>query len=107
MALQKQTLNVNFGQGLDTKTDPWQVRAGKFLALQNAVFSKGGLLQKRNGFKQLPSVSNNPTFLSTYAGNLITTGTSIQVFAEEFNKWIDRGKIQPVDLNVVPAVRAS
>ena len=30
MALQKNPLNINFSQGLDTKTDPYQVQLGKF-----------------------------------------------------------------------------
>jgi hypothetical protein len=42
MALVKQPLAINFAQGLDTKTDPKQVQPGKFLALQNTIFTKGG-----------------------------------------------------------------
>lgn len=107
MPLQKQTLNINFAKGLETKTDPWQTPADRFSALQNSIFTKSGLLQKRNGFKRLPNISNSPSFVGTYSGNLVATGTSLQVFNRDSQQWIDRGSIQPVDLAVVSAVRAS
>lgn len=107
MALQKLTRTINFGKGLDTKTDPWQVMVGNFLALQNTIFTQGGLLQKRNGFQQLPSVSNNPSFISTYAGNLVAIGTNLQVLSQDTGQWLNRGTIQPVDVEVTPAVRSS
>lgn len=107
MALQKQNININFAQGLDLKTDAWQVSPGKFLALSNSIFTKGGLLQKRNGFKKLPPVGNNPSFISTFSGNLIATGTSLQVLNEDVNEWNNRGIIQPLDLKTVVAARTS
>jgi len=51
--LQKQQVAVNFGRGLDTKTDPWQVPVGNFLNLENTIFNKIGRLEKRNGFEQI------------------------------------------------------
>ena len=107
MALQKQTANLNFRKGLDTKSDPWQVPFGSFLKLQNSVFSKTGMLQKRNGFAQLPSISNSPSYLSTFAGNAVAIGTSIQVLSDDTGQWLNRGSILPVSLDVVPAVRSS
>lgn len=106
MALQKQTAKISFAQGLDTKTDPWQVLADKFLALSNLIF-KGGLLAKRNGFAELPSVLNSPSALTTYAGNLAAIGTSLQIFSDDTETWLNRGTIQPASLSVVPAVRTS
>lgn len=107
MALQKQNININFDSGLDTKRDPWQLQSGKFLALSNSVFQKGGQLQKRNGYGLLPSVSNSPSFLSTYVGNLVALGTNLQVLSQDTNTWISRGSIQPVVPSVIQAVRAS
>jgi hypothetical protein len=108
MPLQKQNLNINFSQGLDTKTDPWQVQAGKMLELENSVFNKGGLLQKRNGFQQLNSLSNtSSTTLTTFTGNLIAVGTSLNVLSESTNQWYDKGNIQPLDLSVIQCVRTS
>lgn len=108
MPLQKQSVAINFGQGLDTKTDPWQVQSGKMLSLENAIFTKGGLLQKRNGYMQLPSVSLATTdTLATYQGNLLSIGNGFKLLSQDSNQWLTRGIIQHVDLQVVPTVRSS
>lgn len=108
MPLQKQTVKINFSQGLDTKTDPLQVAVGKMLSLENTVFDTGGLLKKRNGFSSLLSLTNtSSTTLATYNGNLIAAGNRINVYSSDNNKWLDRGAYQPVNLSVVPAVRTS
>jgi len=49
MALQKQVITIPLAEGLDTKTDEYQVTAGKALLLENARFYKVGKLQKRFG----------------------------------------------------------
>lgn len=50
MSVMKDSIKVNFGGGLDQKTDPKQIAADEFLALNNMVFTVGGRLTKRNGF---------------------------------------------------------
>lgn len=108
MAIQKQNVPINFSQGLDTKTDPLQVQPGKFLSLQNTIFTKGGLLQKRNGFSPLPSLSNNSnTFLTTFNGNLTAIGNSINALSNGNNTWINKGAIDPVSLSVLPLIRSN
>lgn len=106
MALEKQGLNIPFGQGLDTKTDPNQVAAGKMLALSNVVFDNGGQLHKRNGFglyAALPITTN--TVLSTHNQNLISTGKDLYAYNRATEQWSNRGTVQPVDINVTPLVR--
>jgi len=49
MVLQKQTIRVPFGPGVETKADP-KVIQGKLLALENGVFHRPGSIKKRNGF---------------------------------------------------------
>jgi hypothetical protein len=105
--LQKQSLKINFARGLDTKTDPLQVEADKFLSLQNSIFTKQGLLQKRNGFKQLLTLPLPASYLSTFAGNLAAIGKNIQIFSKDSNQWLNRGNVQPCSLSVLPAVRTS
>lgn len=108
MAINKQAVPINFSQGLDTKSDPLQVQPGKFLQLQNTVFSKGGLLQKRNGFSSLPTLPNNTnTFLTTFNGNLTAIGNTINAFSAGNNKWLNKGKIQPIELSVLPLIRSN
>lgn len=108
MALNKASLPINFAQGLDTKTDPLQVQPGKFLSLENSVFTKGGLLQKRNGYGELTSLPDNTsTFLTTFNGNLTAIGTSLEAYSLSNETWVNKGPIQPAELSVLPVVRSN
>lgn len=53
MALEFQTVPVNFGLGLDGKTDSKMSLEGKLSTLENGVFTKAKRLQKRNGYTKL------------------------------------------------------
>jgi hypothetical protein len=106
MALQRQNLNINFSQGLDQKTDPKQVTIGKFLSLENSVFNKGGLLTKRNGFKMLASLPDTSSiYTTTFNGNLTAIGTDLKAFSMGSEQWYSKGKIQPLELTVLPLIR--
>lgn len=106
MALNKQALPINFIKGLDTKTDPFQVSPGNFLALQNSIFTKAGLLQKRNGFGLLSALPDNTsTFLTTFNGNLTAIGTSLNAYSQPSEMWIDKGNIQPLEFSTLPVIR--
>lgn len=106
--LQKQAVPINFSQGLDTKTDPKQVTLGKFLSLENSVFTKGGLLQKRNGYDQLMSLPNAlSTYLTTFNGNLTAVGSSITAYNISNETWVSRGNTYPLELSTLPLIRNS
>ena len=108
MPLQKQPVNINFAQGLDTKTDPFQVSPGKFLSLSNTVFTKGGQLTKRNGYGFLtPLPNDNATLLTTFDGNLTAVGTTLQAYTAGLETWTTKGQIQPVQLNTLPLIRSN
>lgn len=108
MALQKQSLSVNFAQGLDTKTDKFQVSPGKFLALQNTVFTKGNQLTKRNGYGALTSLPDtSSTFLTTFKGNLTAIGNKLEALSGSSMTWFDKGTIQPATLETLPLVRSN
>jgi hypothetical protein len=105
MPLTKQQVSVNFQKGLDTKTDPWQVPIGNFLSLENSVFTKQGLLQKRNGFNQIGSLTNdNISNLTTYNNNLTAVGNSVYVYDLENQTFTAKGKYQPLEFNSIPMV---
>lgn len=104
--LEKQPIPINFSQGLDTKTDPFQIPIGKFLSLENSVFNKGGMLQKRNGFSRLASLPDtNSTYLTTFNGNLTAIGNELTAYSQASNTWIEKGAIQPVSVETLPIVR--
>ena len=108
MALNKQSVNINFAQGLDTKTDPHQVAPGKFLSLQNTIFDKGGLLQKRNGYGKLTALSTNTsTYVTTFNDNLIAIGTQLNAYSQGSNTWVNKADLKPLQLTTLPLVRSS
>ena len=107
MALDKTPIQINFGQGLDTKTDPAQVQLGNFLELENVVFNQGKL-QKRRGFPKLTTLPDtDSTTLTTLNGNLIATGTQLRAYSEETGQWLAQGLVQPVQLAVQSLVRTA
>jgi hypothetical protein len=106
--LNKTPVNINFSQGLDLKTDPFQVQVGKFLSLQNSIFDKAGLLAKRNGFgplSALPDTSN--TILTTFNDNLTAIGTTLNAYSQATSSWVNKGAIQPISLSTLPLIRSS
>lgn len=108
MALDKQAVPLNFSHGIDSKTDAKQVQMGKFIALQNSVFTKAGALTKRNGFGQISTLPNSlQTTLTTLNGNLLATGSNLYAFSQETNQWLNQGSVQPVSLKTQSLIRNS
>lgn len=104
----RQNVNFSFSQGLDTKTDPKKVQFGRFLSLENSIFDKGGLLQKRNGFQQLTSLpSGDFTYTTTLSGNLTALGTSIAAYVKGSSSWVSRGNLAPMSLSVLSLIKNS
>jgi hypothetical protein len=104
--ISSQAFPITFAKGLDTKTDPKQVQAGNFLKLENSIFDKGGLLQKRNGFGQLTTLPNaNSTYLTTFSGNLTAIGNQITAYNANNEAWVTKGTIQPMEVGVLPLIR--
>jgi hypothetical protein len=108
MPLQKQSLPINFVQGLDLKTDPLQVPFGRFIRLKNTIFQKVGRLQKRNGFAALPTLPDaTTTFLTTFNGNLTAIGNTINILADGSQTWINKSLLYPIELETMPLVRVN
>lgn len=105
--LQKQSVNINFAQGLDTKTDPWQVAAGKFLSLENSVFTKGGQLQKRNGYASLAALPYASSYLTTFNNDLTAVGEQIQALVPGIGSWVYKGAMSQIQIEAAPLVKNS
>src|SRR3954469_537196 len=104
--LVKQGIDISFAEGLDTKTDPKRVSMGKFLKLENSVFTTGGLLQKRNGYSALASLPDeNYSYLTTFNGNLTAIGENIAAYNSANASWVVKGAIQPVRMATLPLIR--
>ncbi len=103
----KQPITFNFGKGLDTKTDPWQIPLGKFLSLENMTFTTLERLTKRYGYGNLTALPQLATFITTFNNNLTAIGTSLQAYSSGTNQWVNKGNLQPVSLEVLPLVRSN
>lgn len=92
MALQKQGVDYSFVSGLDTKTDSKLIDPGKLSVLENAVFTKTGTLNKRNGYDALS--------VNTIDGSVITSGISLGKHSDQvvlFSNQQLHGYINPTD----------
>jgi hypothetical protein len=108
MPLMKQAIPINFAKGLDQKSDPKQLQIGSFLELENSVFTKAGLLQKRNGNAQLTSLPNtNSDYLTTFNNNLTAIGNNILAYSQSNDVWVTKGTIAPVSVSTLPLIRNS
>ncbi len=100
----KQTLPINFSQGLNTKVDPWQVPIGQFELLENSIFQKGALLQKRNGYGKLANLYSS-SYITTLNDNLVSISDTVSAYSTSLQSWITKGNLQPCGLNVLPLIR--
>jgi hypothetical protein len=107
MGLNKQPLPINFTKGIDTKTDPFQIAPGNFIALQNTVFTKAGQLTKRNGYGALTALpaNSNASYITTFNGNLTAIGTSLSAFSNGSSSWVNKGVLNPLSVATLPLIR--
>lgn len=113
MPIQKSNLNINFAQGLDTKSDPFQLAPGKFLRLSNSIFNTNGQLTKRDGYQSLlppasgyvlPGASGSAG-LTTFKGNLVSNGTNLNALLRGDSTWINQGPMRPMSLSAISLAR--
>lgn len=96
--LDRQTVTMPFGQGVDTKTDPKQVVAGKLLELENGVFTTLKALRKRDGNVALGNSVDNGTAITNGSGLatfgdelLVADGQEIYSYAQGTDSWTSKG----------------
>lgn len=117
MALDRQNVVLNFGQGLDTKTDPKQVVQGKLLTLENGIFTSVGRIKKRKGFDTISNTVrqttgdttlDNSTMCGAYLNELILCdSTSMYSYNESSDTWLKKGAIASINVSEYPSVRNS
>jgi hypothetical protein len=110
--LDKQIVPVNFAQGVDTKTDPKLVMAGKLTLLENGVFTQGKKIKKRNGYDALEDTTTDNTTLGVSQGlysfnnELIRfTGGSVYTYAVNNAKWVNKGPAFSINVTSQPVIR--
>lgn len=108
MALQKQSVPINFSKGLNTKADSKQMAMDTFLSLENSVFNIEGQLTKRNGFGLLTTIPNaEQTTLTTLNDNLLATGSHLYAYSSDNDQWLNQGVVQPVSLSTQSVLRSA
>lgn len=106
MATEDQTVPVDFGSGIDQKTDPKQVLVTQMTRLENRVFSKTKQLKKDFGFDRLTNETIDGGTITAghhqtrFDDELLTLGTTsggtgkrLCAYSESAAKWIDRGSL--------------
>jgi hypothetical protein len=98
LMLQDQVISVNFGQGIDTKTDPKLVVAGKLTRLENGVFTNAKRVSKRNGYDAISAsiygggTLSSPKLLKAYRDELVCADQGhFYSYSVTLQKWVDKG----------------
>lgn len=69
--LESAQVDVVFGQGVDTKTNPLVLPAGKFRTLDNFELNRRGEIALRSGFAQVASIAEEVLALASHAGEAL------------------------------------
>lgn len=114
MALQLNVQSIPLMQGIDTKTDPKQLKLGKLVNIQNLEFDEIGDLSPRNGYLALTqSIVNTGTIsvglnLATLNSSLVLAdGSNLYSYVESLTKWAPKGQKIAVSLSVFPVTGAA
>lgn len=104
--LEETVIPINFGQGVDSKSDPKAVPAGKMLRLENAVFSKPNQITKRNGYTALSTTVaggaaiSAPKLIHDYKNELIALDNNrILSYSPNETAWHDKGRYTSVEVS--------
>lgn len=108
--MQDVVVPIDFGQGIDTKTDPKLVMPGKFQLIKDGIFTKAKQVTKRNGYDQITataipspylgvtsSVISNPKLVASYRNELVAAALDGQgynrlfSYSEALLGWADLG----------------
>lgn len=104
--VQEQIVPVEFGKGLDTKSDSKSVIPGKFLRLENGVFTSPNEIRKRNGYTATGTTEvgvgtmSAPKMVHGYKNELLCADQG-KVFSYSSNQdaWLSVGNYVSADLS--------
>lgn len=104
--VENQVIPIDFGQGVDSKTDPKLVVPGKMLRLENGVFTNIKRVAKRNGYSALSTTVSDgialqgPDLVHAYNDELIAgDGDRLLSYSTSESAWIDKGDYQSIELS--------
>ncbi len=107
MTLVKQSLDVLFTQGIDTKTDNKLVRGSALLELDNGVFRKTGQISKRNGYDLLSSldtadatITDTNALLRYKSELLLAANNKLYSYSPDNDTWINKSNFNSNSVNL-------
>lgn len=119
MALQEQELAIAFGGGLDKKTDPKAIVAGKMIRLENAVFTEGHQIAKRYGYDSLTNKTwspytgaagtlTSPKMVKDYLDELVCADSNrLYSYSPNLGAWVDKGPYESIESSLQDVSSAS
>lgn len=111
--LNKAPLPIQFSSGVDLRTDQKQVPSTKLIDLQNAVFSRGFSLSKRNGYsaysQQIQDGGGNISDARGLAQRdgeiLLFTDKRCESYRPSNDRWADTGEVAATTATTLPIAR--
>lgn len=97
--LDKQSISVSFGQGIDTKTDNKQIPMGKLEVLENGTFISVKKIDKRFGANQLASASAGAGIASYLDELLVFDGNNVNSYAASQQGFNTKGSLVSMDVS--------
>jgi hypothetical protein len=104
--VQDQVVPLHFGQGVDTKTDPKAVVAGKWIRLEDGVFTNPMSIRKRNGYAALSTTIgsvgslSSPKLVHEYKGELLAADQNLLIsYSPSQSAWVSRGRFASTELS--------
>lgn len=110
--LYKRLLPLNFAQGIDTKTDDFQLDLGQFTRAENVIFETIKSFRKRNGYDKLSTTErvvdnvasdesdveiDSPEFVSSFKNELVlTNASSFYTRSPQAERFYKKGTIYPI-----------
>jgi len=110
MPLERQIISLPFVEGVDTKSDPKQVRPTKLLVLENGYFKSPGRILKRFGYNALIQNVNGGSNITS--GTLVATlkdelmmGDGLSGYSYSSTGWVNKGFAESLSISTKPLVR--
>lgn len=97
--LENVVVPIDFGIGVDTKTDSKNVVAGKLLRLENAVFTNNKRLKKRNGYDVIGGIDGAVMTASLYDELLVADNELLKSYSPTLDVWNDKGNFISLETN--------
>jgi hypothetical protein len=107
MALREIPVPIPFAAGLDTKSDPKAAPVGRLLVCENAVFTKGITLKKRNGYEGLSKTitaagtdyANAKALAARGTETVLLTDPTAYSYQESTGTWSEIGPVASVAMS--------